>query len=107
MKGIITFYINFHPDLNQVAEECVEIFRQCNKDLIAKINEEGTYLVAVVPTTKEACRIEKMDFDKPFPRFVSKNHIDIAELERRKEERAIERAIKKQRDDIGLKEKGE
>lgn len=87
MKGIITFYINYQPGLGQVAEQCIEVFRSCNKDLIEKIHNETGYHVAVIPTTNESCRLERMDFDKPFPRFVP-YHVDIAEVERRREERA-------------------
>jgi hypothetical protein len=95
MEGIITFYINFHPDLGQDVEKTIEIFKQTNKDLIDSVNKDSGYRVAVVPTTKEACRIEKIDFNKPFPRFVSRMHTDIVELEKRKEERAAERACAK------------
>lgn len=91
MKGIITFYINIHPDLGQDMLNIVDVFRQANKELIDTINNTSEYKVAIVPTTKEACRIEKVDFDKAFPRFVSKYHMDIEEIEKRKEERAISR----------------
>lgn len=93
MKGIITFYINYHPDLGQDLTQTVEVFRQVNKDLFDAIAADSDYRVAIVPTTKEACRIEKVDFEKPFPRFVSRTHSDIELLERRREERAKEREV--------------
>lgn len=93
MKGIITFYINVHPDLNQDLTESIEVFRQVNKDLFESIQKESEYRIAIVPTTKEACRIEKVDFDKPFPRFVSRTHSDIDLLEKRREERSREREL--------------
>jgi hypothetical protein len=95
MQGIITFYINFHPDLGQDVEKTIEIFKQMNKDLIDHINKDSGYLVAIVPTTKESCRIEKVDFDKPFPRFVP-NYTNITDAEKRKEDRAAERAYAKE-----------
>lgn len=76
-------------DLNQT----IEVFKQVNKDLFDSIQNDSDYNVAIVPTTKEACRIEKIDFDKPFPRFVSRTHSDIELLERRREERAREREV--------------
>lgn len=93
MKGILTFYINFHPDLGQDVSQTIEIFRQINKSLFDEINSESEYRVAIVPTTKEACRIEKIDFDKPFPRSVPKNHTEIELAEKRREERAKEREL--------------
>ena len=98
MQGIITFYINWHPDIGQDHQQTIELFRQANKDLIEEIHSTTGYKVCVVPTTKESCRIEKVDFDKPYPRFVSKLHIDLADLEKRREERAIERNLFRQRD---------
>jgi|GEM_PF-6538785 hypothetical protein len=93
MKGIVTFYINYHPDLGQDLVQTIEVFKQVNKDLFEAIQNESEYRVAVVPTTKEACRIEKVDFDKAFPRFVPRTHSDLEYLERRKEERAKEREM--------------
>lgn len=95
MKGILTFYLNF-PDFKQDIPTVIEIFRQCNKELFAEIESEIGYKICVVPASQESCRIEKIDFDKPYPRFVSKMHIDLAELERRREQRAAERRARDQ-----------
>lgn len=94
MKGILTFFINFHPELEQDVCQTIATFRQLNKDLFEEIHSNTDYRVAVVPTTKEACRIEKIDFDKPFPRTVPRNHDDIEAMERRREERYKERERK-------------
>lgn len=76
MIGIITFYINFHPELEQDVQQTIDMFRLCNKELFDEIKESTQYRIAIVPTTKEACRIEKIDFDKPFPRFSPRNNMD-------------------------------
>lgn len=92
MLGIITFYINIHPEQGQELQQTVEIFKQCNKELFEKINDSD-YIIAVVPTTKEACRVEKIDFDKPFPRSIPRHHVEIESLEKRKVERNLERQL--------------
>jgi len=33
---------------------------------------DGQYQIVIVPTTKEATRIEKVDYEAPFPRLVPK-----------------------------------
>lgn len=94
MKGILTFYLNF-PDQNHDIHGLIETFRQCNKDLLKQIEDETGYKTCVVPTIKEACRIEKIDFDKPYPRFVPRTHIDLAAIEKRREEKAAREAEQK------------
>lgn len=94
MKGIIVFYINFHPDNGQDAQSSVDVMMRCNKEVIDKINSDGEYRVMVVPTTKEACRVEKIDFDMAFPRYTSKTHFDIHEDEQRKRDRERYRQLR-------------
>lgn len=87
INGILMLYMNMESGLSdEETERRMEVFKRFNKDLIEGINNSTSYKVMIVPTTKEACRIEKVDFDLPFPRFVSR-HVDIAEIERRREER--------------------
>lgn len=111
MKGIVTFYINIHPTEGQDIATIVEVFKTANKDLLERVNKESDYVVAVVPTTKEACRVEKIDFEKPFPRSIPMNNKEIEALEKRREERAAERAaeralLQKEREiELKLKEK--
>ena len=69
MKGFIVFYVNYFPDLNQTAEEVLNLHKMHNKVVVEKVQESG-YEVMFVATTKEACRVDKVDFDQPFPRFV-------------------------------------
>jgi hypothetical protein len=69
MKGIIVFYINFFPEYKQSVDDTLTLVKNHNRDLIEKV-KNSDYDVMFVPTTKEASRVEKIDFDKPFPRFV-------------------------------------
>ena len=77
MKGIITFYLNTHLGEGRSSTEEVELFIKVNQNLFEKNNLDGQYMIAVVPTTKEACRIEKIDFDKPFPRSIPINQKEL------------------------------
>jgi len=69
MKGYVVFYINFFPDLGQDIETIFKMIISHNKDMLDKAREHGEYEIIFVPTTKEATRVEKVDFDRPFPRF--------------------------------------
>lgn len=70
MKGFIVFFVNFFPEQGQDVEATINVIRNQNKAIIDKITTETGYEVMFVPTTKEATRVEKVDFDKPFPRFM-------------------------------------
>jgi hypothetical protein len=87
MKGIIAFYINFHPEYNQDIQTSIEVVIKANQSVMEKINNESEYLIMLVPTTKEACRVEKIDFDKPFPRFLTRTHLDIEAYDKKKAEK--------------------
>lgn len=87
MKGIIVFYIDVHPECNQETQQVVDLMVRINQPVLDRIKADGDYQVIFVPTTKEACRVEKIDFDKPYPRFLPKTHGDIGEFDRRKAER--------------------
>lgn len=69
MKGFIVFFINYFPDLGQDIEQSIQIMRVINTEVIKKFNEYG-YEVMFIGTTKEGTRVEKVDFDLPFPRYV-------------------------------------
>ncbi len=69
MKGIIVFYVNFFPELQQNEVEVLEKMQKFNSNMISKIEAEG-YSCMFLATTKEATRVEKIDFDSPFPRYV-------------------------------------
>lgn len=77
MKGILIFYVNTHPDQNIQPAAMVEMFKAANKELIDRVNKESDYQIAFFPCTKEACRVEKVDFDQPFPRYSPRSHHDL------------------------------
>jgi predicted transcriptional regulator len=68
LKGFVTFYINYFPDLEQNSEQLLVLMKSQNKELIERLRE-ADYEVAFIITTKESTRVEKIDLDKPFPRF--------------------------------------
>lgn len=70
--GVITLFVNFQPGMKNVKpQEILEFIRNINKEPIQILNDDGRYDILIVPTTKEASRVEKVDYDSPFPRFVS------------------------------------
>lgn len=73
-QGIINLYINFHPEMVDIDhDKMIEAVRSLNEETFQKISEDGRYEIMVIPTTKEATRIDKVDFEFPFPRFVPKS----------------------------------
>ena len=72
LKGIISLFVNFHPEVKLNVSEVMTLIHNINADALAKIVEDGQYQVLIVPTTKEASRAEKVDWESPFPRFVPK-----------------------------------
>lgn len=87
MKGIVVFYINFHPEYNQEIQSSIDVVLKANKEIMDRINKDSDYQVMIVPTTKEACRVEKIDFDKPFPRYIARTHLDVVDEEKKKADR--------------------
>jgi hypothetical protein len=55
----------------------MQISRNQNSDLIGLLKEKG-YEVMFVPCTRESTRVEKIDLDLPYPRFVAP-HMDVVE----------------------------
>lgn len=74
LKGVIVFFINLYPDLGQDVHATMNLVKDLHKPLVDSLNEDGRYLTLFVPTHKEATRIEKIDYDAPFPRYMSKSH---------------------------------
>lgn len=74
MKGMFIFYVNV-TDEQKSMSEIVDYIKQTNKQVFEKINKELDYEIAFFPTFKEACRVEKIDIEKPFPRFPSNVHL--------------------------------
>lgn len=87
MDGIIVLYLNSHPECNQDSQQLIDVFMRTNQLLVEQIHKDTGYRVMVVPTMKEACRVEKVDFDKPFPRYTPKTHFNLLADERRRYER--------------------
>lgn len=77
MKGLLCFYVNFYPDLGQNDRDTLAFIREFNSELIEKVHGEGEYQVMFIPVTKEGTRLEKVDFDKPFPRFKPPGSMEI------------------------------
>lgn len=73
-KGILTFYVNYVPDSGMTVETTIDLIRNYNKELFDKLKAEGNYEICFVPTTKEASRIEKLDFATPSPRSLANSH---------------------------------
>lgn len=74
LKGIIVFFINLYPDLGQDVHATMNLVKDMHKPLVDSLNEDGGYLPLFVPTHKEATRVEKIDYDAPFPRYMAKSH---------------------------------
>ena len=70
-NGLINLFINFHPEVKFEVDEVLSVIKEVNKEAFDLISKDGRYQIMIVPTTKEASRIEKVDFDMPFPRLTS------------------------------------
>lgn len=70
LKGIITFFINFHPDTDVDIADTLSLIKEFNQDAIRDIDEDGRFKIILIPTTKEGSRAEKVDWDMPFPRLM-------------------------------------
>lgn len=79
LHGIVMLYVNMYPDLGQDIESTMKMVKEMNKPLIERLAEDGRYVVLFIPTTKEATRIEKIDYDAPYPRYMPKS-IDISKV---------------------------
>ncbi len=84
IKGILNYYIYIPTEPAQDMPVIIDLFCKVNQAVFERVNRDSGYQVMVVPVTvKEACRVEKVDFDKAFPRYAKKTHIDFAEEDRR------------------------
>ena len=76
-KGLVIFWVNLHPDMGQDTRETLEMVKDANKSLVDYMaTEDGRYRFLFVPTFKESTRIEKIDFDEPFPRCMARG-VDV------------------------------
>ena len=76
MKGIMTFYMNVEEVDDGKESEYLDLMKRTNADLIQKLEESG-YGVMIVPVEKESSRVEKIDFNMPFPRYILPQSHDI------------------------------
>ena len=81
MKGLLVFYVNFPTESEKDVTETLALTKEFNKDWINEMHELGDYQVMFVPTIGEASRVEKIDFDQPFPRYVLP-HVDVLQNEK-------------------------
>ena len=70
--GFISLFINFHPEVRLDVQDTINLIKEMNADSIDAIGKDGRYTLLIVPTTKEGSRVQKVDFDSPFPRFAPK-----------------------------------
>lgn len=73
-SGFITLFINFHPEVKLDVQETINLIKEINSESLDLVNKDGSYSILIVPTTKEGSRVQKVDFDAPFPRFVPKSN---------------------------------
>jgi hypothetical protein len=79
LKGVVVWFVNLYPDLGQSVEQTMQMVKEMNKPLIEKLVEDGQYVCLLVPTTREATRVEKIDYNAPFPRYMPKS-LDIQKV---------------------------
>lgn len=71
--GFINLFVNFQPEVKLDVKETMNLIKEINLESLEKINQDGQYTIVIVPTTKEASRVQKIDLDAPFPRFIPKS----------------------------------
>lgn len=80
MDGIVFVYVNFLPETSREDQQAViDLTVKMNQAVMERINKETDYQVMIIPCVKESCRVEKVDFDKPHPRFFPKTHVAVLE----------------------------
>lgn len=86
MNGFVTFYVNaslIQPDSPFHGQDMLQLLasiRDHNRELITSLKASG-YECMFIPTWNESCHIEKVDLDKPYPRYAMP-HVDLAENDR-------------------------
>lgn len=80
MKGFINLFVNF-PDFDpDRIDAIVQIIKRDNQEVFA-LAAKTDYPIMLIPCQDEASRIEKVDFNAPFPRFISRNAIDVSKAD--------------------------
>lgn len=98
-KGILNYYLYMPGDAGQEQQTIlIDLFLKINAASFEKINRDSGYQIMIIPImVREATRIEKIDFENPFPRYAKKTHIDFVEEDRREALRNQERLDAKQK----------
>lgn len=73
-SGFITFFINFQPEVKLDVQETISFIKEMNAESLDLIAKDGSFTILIVPTTKEGSRVQKVDFNAPFPRFIAKTN---------------------------------
>lgn len=68
-KGILTLYVNFDPETDVDVFKISTLIRDFNKAEFDFIEQEGRFKVLIVPTTNEGSRIQRVEWDQPFPKL--------------------------------------
>ena len=79
-NGLINLFVNFHPEVKFDIDDVMKIIQSVNEEAFKCIIEDDQYQIMIVPTTKEASRVEKIDFDMPFPRFASEGKSNVPDI---------------------------
>lgn len=61
MRGVLVVYVNYHPEQGETREDCIAFLQNQNRELFNSLMTETDYRVMFVPTTNEACRVERVD----------------------------------------------
>lgn len=98
ITGIISLFVNFHPDIVSEIPETLKLIKEINKEVLELIDKDGVFKLLIVPTTKEGSRVEKVDWDYPFPRLVASK--DSKSSKSKKEEDDADSKVKDDDDDL-------
>lgn len=63
-KGFLIFYANLTDKMTMNMDEYIELIRRTNSTLFEMSEKEG-YPVMIFPVFNEACRLQKVDLEKP------------------------------------------
>ncbi len=68
--GLVVFWVNLHDATDVLSK--LAMIKEMNKPLFELLStKDGRYEFLFIPTFKESTRIEKIDYDLPFPRCMA------------------------------------
>lgn len=71
-KGMIVIYVNRDDNTLEKQSNAIDLINSLNSVVFTTLKEYGFHNFFIT-TANEASRVEKIDFDKPFPRNLSEN----------------------------------